>query len=196
MRKRVAPTMTARRRRSQTSPRPGGTSHAADAASSSQWCLGHEVDDHDSAVTLFTLPRIPRRHGRRNRKIQEGLRCIAPLSLFPLPDLLNDERRQHRSLPSARDRAHASSLCSQSTMPAIQMPRSLKVLVVEPRRRLHLNSTHGGGKPSTEPCLFESRFVMPSPAVKAHIFHSWDAHLSGLHVGRPYADSPGTIGAG
>ena len=72
----------------------------------------HQVDDYDTSVDVFPLARISRRTGRRNWKLEERLRCVPPLALFPLPDLLNDERRQHRLLPSALVGACASGQCS------------------------------------------------------------------------------------
>jgi hypothetical protein len=105
---------------------------------------------------------------------------VAPLSLFPLPDLLNDERRQHRLLPSAPFGAYASCQCSQSSMPAIQMPQSPLVFVARPRvssfsilRAPRTNRLRGA--------RLSAKLVMPTACVKGGGFHRWDTTLSSLH---------------
>ncbi|MDB4985655.1 MAG: hypothetical protein JWN04_833 [Myxococcaceae bacterium] len=61
----------------------------------------HQVDDDYPAVGVLVFAWITGRSVRHDRQFQERLRCVTPLSFFPLSDLLNDERRQHRLLPSA-----------------------------------------------------------------------------------------------
>ena len=151
--------------------------HALPAEESS---IAHQVDDDDASIALFALPRIARRCGWRNRQLQVGLRRVAPLSLFPLPDLLNDERRQHRLLPSAPFGAYSSCQCSQSSMLAIQMPQSPSVLFA----RMRVSSFSILRAPRTNRlrgARLSRKLVMPTPCVKGSGFHRWDTTLSPLH---------------
>ena len=75
---------------------------------------GAEIDDDDAAIARIGIIRIALRTlrtgtRRGERQLEERLGRVAPLAFFPLPYLLDNERRQHRSLLTTLSGAYAST---------------------------------------------------------------------------------------